>query len=432
MTISNSDLIEALNKPATEQFITTTSELLVERVKAWFKFKGVYQDLQGILRTSKDQIITYARLRRQYMLDNAMFRDAKKGITESMLKEAFDEAIDQLYDDAVSLLKEGLKFDARCEAAGYVELEKWMSGTAGTYSKTDIAILKHFIWQVKRKFFGLPVAHHIMPIFTGAQGTGKSTAILKLIEPIKSLCLNGQPVSFVTDERHYSTLGKHYVVFFDEMSKAENTDIDRLKQIITATALDYRPLHTNVTTKVAQNCTFLGAANKDIRDLIRDVTGMRRFYQIAVNGQLILKKDLKDFHSLINSCDSILIWRAIDENRSETYLEDVIEDVRERQQEIRPLSSIEEFLIESELRPGHHAKAFTELYLQYKEFCSSVGRRDVVMAATFGRELTNRGFERVRRNQGRMVLVDASGRLMLPQEQEVNPLLKGKTLNVDN
>ena len=53
----------------------------------------------------------------------------------------------------------------------------------------DIAVVKHFVWQVKRKLIGLPVDHHIMPILFGKSGGGKSVAIHKLVEPLKELTL---------------------------------------------------------------------------------------------------------------------------------------------------------------------------------------------------------------------------------------------------
>jgi hypothetical protein len=45
------------------------------------------------------------------------------------------------------------------------------------------AILKKFIWQVKRKGLNRSVTNHLMPVLTGAQGKGKSTFVNNLCGP---------------------------------------------------------------------------------------------------------------------------------------------------------------------------------------------------------------------------------------------------------
>ncbi|HEV2603567.1 MAG TPA: hypothetical protein VGU24_07910 [Microvirga sp.] len=49
-----------------------------------------------------------------------------------------------------------------------------------------VAVLKKFVWQVKRKPLGLPITRHLMPVWQSPiQGSGKTTAVLAFLKPLK-------------------------------------------------------------------------------------------------------------------------------------------------------------------------------------------------------------------------------------------------------
>lgn len=408
-----SPLLREVNRPATERFTTEARELLVTRALNWFDVRGYTRNEEGLLLSLEGRAAEVIRVRRQYMLDSAAFRDARRGITEASLKDAFDEALDILAERVITSTIEQLKFVKKEETFGQAELARWLEGMTGRCNEVELAVMKHFIWQVKRKLCNKPVTHHIMPVFSGMQGTGKSTAIMKLLGPAAPLALFGKPVSFVTDDRQLSALSKHYIVFFDEMAKADTTDVEKLKQVVSAHVLDYRPLFTNTNSRVAQNCTFIGATNKDIRDLIRDNTGMRRFYQIPIDPRLMTDAEMKErCRQLINETQALAIWQGIDETRDEVYISSYFSEIEREQEEVRARGSVEEFVVESELAPGKHQVPVSTLYENYRNFCGLSGRRDVAMLQTFSRELTTRGFEKKRKKSGVVFCVDNSGRLM--------------------
>ena len=60
-------------------------------------------------------------------------------------------------------------------------------------------ILKHFIWQIKRKLWKKPVKEDIMPDFVGATGAGKSYNLLKLLEPIEELTYQAPSMTMLND-----------------------------------------------------------------------------------------------------------------------------------------------------------------------------------------------------------------------------------------
>ena len=113
------------------------------------------------------------------------------------------------------------------------EIEAWVTALTGQNSPLDIAVMKHFIWQVKRKLGGLSVENHIMPIIYGKSGIGKSYAVSKLIEPLIDVALQTD-MSIFSDQFSKRAFSRNYLVFFDELNGSDNADINAMKQIITA------------------------------------------------------------------------------------------------------------------------------------------------------------------------------------------------------
>jgi len=199
--------------------------------------------------------------------------------------------------------------------------------------QSSIAILKKFIWQVKRKMIGKPVTNHIMPIILGKQGTGKTTFITNLISPIDDLTA---PTDFqqITDSRNMSIFEK-YVLFVDEMGFASKSDVDLVKNVITAEVIGRRPLHTNAYVNVRQCATLIGASNRNMDQLIRDETGNRRFAPIDFRND-------PDWEA-VKDIDYRQLWAAIDENGQDPSI-GFIDEIRERQEMSRVKSSCEEWI----------------------------------------------------------------------------------------
>ncbi|TWB02756.1 virulence-associated protein E [Gluconacetobacter diazotrophicus] len=140
-------------------------------------------------------------------------------------------------------------------------------------------VLYHFVWQVKRKMIGRPVKHHMMPIFTGTQGLGKSVFIEdKLLKPIHDFM---KKTDFnLIDEGKAASLFQNFVLFFDEMSGIRKADVNGIKGAITDTTRTYRPMRTNEERTITNNATFIGATNETLDVLIKDESGARRFAAI--------------------------------------------------------------------------------------------------------------------------------------------------------
>lgn len=186
-----------------------------------------------------------------------------------------------------------------------------------------IAVLQSFMWQVKRKLYGLEVTNHLMPVILGPQGVGKTTFVSMMIEPIRELSIL---TSFdaIDDERNIE-IWNRYIMFLDEMGHAKRDDVDAIKNAITAEVLSRRPMRSNTQVPVRQLATFIGCSNKELAQLIHDATGMRRFAPLRYSST-------PDW-DFANGINWSLLWRSVDENGDNPILlvKNILDDVQEEE-----------------------------------------------------------------------------------------------------
>jgi hypothetical protein len=274
----------------------------------------------------------------------------------------------------------------------YASLKAWTFAVTGQADPVDVAVVAHFIWQVKRKLHGLPVERHMMPILVGAQNGGKSTAVNKLIAPVRAAgLLEGcNDLRLIEDDRHVARFATKLIVLCDEMTKASKTDIAALKGFITEEHASWRLMRSTQTTTAVNLATFIGTANPDVIDLINDPTGMRRFYELRCKAVL-------DWDT-INTVDYMRIWRSVD-HHAPSPVASVWNDITIRQQKITNQNSIEEW-VGLHVIYGDDTKQWVEageVYAAYAEWMK-MQRRFPETVNAFGRTLSRIGVQRSRSN----------------------------------
>lgn len=199
------------------------------------------------------------------------------------------------------------------------------------------AVIRKFIWQVKRKMFGLKITNHIMPVLMGGQGSGKTTLIRKLLEPIKETVVDTD-FGDIEENRNIS-IWANYVFFFDEMAKANKTDMEKLKNCITSNEKSARILHSNSTDIFDNNATFIGCSNNELDQLIQDTTGNRRFFPIYMD------KGWSSYWEWLDEIDPVSLWLSVDETADDPLLP-FLDDIAEVQDAVRVKSPVEEWFLE--------------------------------------------------------------------------------------
>ncbi len=167
---------------------------------------------------------------------------------DNILKAAWNSFLVKAQEDAREDIIKTIRFSGVSDK----QLVGWLNCTIGSATDFQIGVMKHVLWSVKRKAFGMPVVYTISPSFWGLQGGGKTTAIRRLIEPIEKLTIEWSPDQAI-DARNTQTLADNLVVIFDEMAGLQRVEIEALKRVISTDYTSYRPLYSNRALKVRQN-----------------------------------------------------------------------------------------------------------------------------------------------------------------------------------
>lgn len=180
-------------------------------------------------------------------------------------------------------------------------------------SELVIAILQHFIWQVKRKALSLPVEHHLMPIvISPVQGAGKTIFVDRFVGPLCELATGPVSILDVADTRS-ADIFRYPALKVDDMDQVPPKAFARLKSVITADILRNRVSGSADSQPVYQRSTLIGTANEAVAILVADATGTRRFAGLSFRNGDVSKGGDPEVRQIINSADYALLWKSVDE-----------------------------------------------------------------------------------------------------------------------
>lgn len=278
-------------------------------------------------------------------------------------------------------------------------LKMWIQAVTGKVDDSELYIMAHWLWLVKRNSLKLPVVHHIMPILISKQGSGKSTAIKNLIQPLHELTLE-LTVQQVVDERSLTLFSKYLIGVLDEMAGAEKVEVADFKRNVTSGTLTYRPMRTNNQVKITNLCSFIGASNNEIYEIIKDTTGIRRFFPIMTSN-------LMD-REVINTINYIELWQGIDHFRERGYYESVQAKVIEVQEALSNKDDITMFLEDYGIVPGEFDNvelvSGRQLYHEYVIETKNNGRTWAQPLTIFFKRLRSIGIKGMQKRDDRKIL----------------------------
>lgn len=315
-------------------------------------------------------------------------------------KHLLDSALAAYVNQLPEKMKVVVRNKMSCEEQNLNYLRKWVKAVTGKINDDDLYVMAHWIWLVKRNLYSMPVVHHIMPIITSSkQGGGKSTAVKALVAPIESLMLELK-VPQVVDERSFTMFTNYLVGFFDELAGADKVDISDFKRNVTSSTLTYRPMRTNTQVKISNLCSFIGASNNSVYEIIKDTTGIRRFFPIQ-------SLELLD-HSSINEINYEELWKGIDEKLPRGYYELVKEQVAQKQEDLSMKDEVQLFLDNYGIIPNSNNEFITVngklLYQEYVIHTKNEGIRFQVAAQTFYKKLRDMGLQATKKRDEKKVM----------------------------
>ena len=197
------------------------------------------------------------------------------------------------------------------ELGRFVDLIKY-ENCSGHERDFYILAFRQLLWQVKRKLAQRTTDTDIMIVLSGPQGTGKSTSIRLLTDPLDFLCNQQATFDVFTQTFRHSVFERNYLIVFDEMEKAGAADIQTIKRIITSSHVQGRVMHSQQEMRYKRNASFIGATNLSLGAHLQDPTGMRRFAEVRFRTQKVTKAWLKE----INGIDWALLWGCVTADES--------------------------------------------------------------------------------------------------------------------
>ncbi|WP_188063725.1 VapE domain-containing protein [Sphingobium sp. KCTC 72723] len=306
------------------------------------------------------------------------------GYRDSVVTDAVDAWREQVTLDMKVELLLTLKYE-KGRATGPAGQAMWADMEAACFDTSDTtagfptAVLKKFMWQVKRKARGLTVTNHLMPVLSGAQGKGKTHFVQAMTNPLEHF---KRQVDFniITDGKT-ADIWSSLILFIDEMGFFSKADVDTVKNVITAESRSIRAMRQNSSAPIRNHATLIGCTNKSLGQLIRDETGGRRF------AELVWRNDPN--WDALNQVDWVMLWQSVDEMGEDPLIAaNMMERLREQQEDNRNQSPIEIWVREE----GHvfkNWKRASELHSLYREWEKEAFPRQDTNQTMFGRSLTN-------------------------------------------
>jgi hypothetical protein len=340
------------------------------------------KQVDAIARIMENNDINEANLARDLRLK---VDELKLGFSAQSIEDAVSKWFDEALRERVVQAFAHIGYDTGPRANSELGLKAW-DAVATQFDLADhdakfvIAVLKKFIWQVKRKMLSLRIDNHLMPVILGPQGVGKSTFVRDFfLGPIDEFVGNTNFKEI--EETRNMDQWRNYALFLDEMGYAGKADIDNVKNKITAVTVSGRPMRTNANVQFRQNATFIGCSNKELDQLIRDETGNRRFVALrfAKKADWSLTKDIDPRH----------LWTSVDEN-GEDPTKGIADELRAAQEAVREKSQVEQWLEHyEESNPTKGKKQFSkDLYVLYSDWVQKYAPNRGMELNMFSKELS--------------------------------------------
>lgn len=163
---------------------------------------------------------------------------------------------------------------------GVKRLDTWLIDYCGAEdSKYTRFVSKIIILAAVTRVFHPGCKYDYMPILEGQQGAKKSSAIAALGgEFYLSMSLHGQDRDIVQQ------MSGFMFVEIAELAAFAKKDIDTLKAFITRQVDVVRFAYARLTEPIPRSSTLIGTINPDEIGYLKDTTGNRRFFPVAVKN----------------------------------------------------------------------------------------------------------------------------------------------------
>lgn len=286
----------------------------------------------------------------------------------------------------VMAIRENLKFNPEIDTDTILERMLNMMQADGNM-ETNVTILKHFIWTIKRHIFGRGVKSELWLAIFGGQNIGKNYLVDNVFAPpLRGHTVDTELSSIADIGREIGKFQNRFLINFDELAKGsgqseDSTDrlssngVAQLKAILTRKELTIRQMGGQNQMVLPKNFSCMSTANLHIYDVIDDPTGMRRFFEITLSHPDNTWFNQDDMKYLMDNKEAL--YQGVDEDLEDGYLlpnTEVWSEVRKIQSGYKAKSSIDFWLEDGSYEVGEgEITTLSDLYDDYKITCKEGG-----------------------------------------------------------
>ena len=334
--------------------------------------------------TCDPKTLTFVEIRAKLIKQNAFLELNYK---DYQIDHALGNWLNIQKNNIIASIKKVIVFNPKIVDKAEVQWDIFIESITDKNVSETKMVMKHFIWQIKRKMFEKEVKYHMMPVMKGEQGIGKSTIIKSLCKPIEEFVANTDFRAIADDRDH--DLWKNYVMVFDEMGNSTRTNIEEIKRKITLDVFKSRVMKSNGNTQIINKTTFIGSTNRDLSGLVIDNTGMRRFYQIECLDKFNFE--------VTNMIDFMLLWNSIDECSESPLILDanVFNKISEIQEGKRYITLVEGFLQDRKYISSLEQIDALKFFQEFQQYESAHDPKSTYNTTRFGRDLLDT-FKRIK------------------------------------
>lgn len=313
-------------------------------------------------------------------------KPAARSFIKDELLVQLDFYIRSLKLQNVMEIRDNLKFDSSIDIDEILKRMLRMMHSVGE-EETNLTVLKHFLWTIKRHIYGRPVKLELWLAIFGGQNIGKNYFVENVLAPpLQGHTVDTELSSIADIGREIGKFQNRFLINFDELAKGagqseDSTDklsssaVAQLKAILTRKELTIRQMGGQNQMILPKNFSCMSTANVHIYDVIDDPTGMRRFFEIKLDHPDNTWFDREDMEFLIQNCENL--YKGIDESLTEGYLlpsTEVWTKVREIQSGYKAKSSIDFWMEDGAYELGEgELVTCSDLYDDYKMCCKESG-----------------------------------------------------------
>lgn len=181
-------------------------------------------------------------------------------------------------------------------------------------------VLRHVVWSVKRRVFGLPDYCPIFLNIYGGAGIGKSE-FLRAMFSVFPACFKSNvsnAAELFNDERHTFRFVQNYVITMDELTGLQKADLNKLKNQIDSPIVIYRMLGYNKTASGRNNAQLIGTSNTRLANTLISDRDIRKWAEIDMQewpDEQVPEKMVQPLHAF----DWLTLWQSVDENSKSPF-----------------------------------------------------------------------------------------------------------------